>query len=144
MAATAKELQEETPLPDVELLPPTLRQKIVSELRGGFGRPVQITLFGDTGDLWLDDPARVAVAISQGFREIPVVFHYHESSRFGCNLPATCLPAVKDAISEAGGNVKPRPGPGGGQPPAIVPPVYPPVILPPGTRPDRPFPVSPE
>jgi len=80
-------------IPRTEDLPPAVRDRWTRELSAGnFGRPVLITLYENGNTMWVDDPARVSVAASLGYTDIPVVFLYHGFGRFGCGLPGNCLP----------------------------------------------------
>lgn len=85
-------------------------------------RPVLITVFYDSRSYWVDDPERVAALIEQGQTHIPVVFFYHQLQRYNCAIPATCLPAVANAIEAATQRTVPFPlGPGIGVFPPISP-----------------------
>jgi hypothetical protein len=149
--AAVAEVDELFDLPAIGDLPAGERDRYRTELAQGFGQPVLVTLSGDAREMWLDDPARVAVAADLGITEVPLVFLYHDLRRYACNLPGTCLPAAREAILAVSGTPPPGepggPGTGGPgtptTPPVIPPPVRPPgIVEPPDVRP--PQPTSPE
>ena len=131
--AEVAEIEKLFDLPKAGDLAPAERQRYRSELAGGFGQPALVTLLGDGKKMWIDDPARIAVAAEMGMTKVPVAFFYHDFRRYACNLPGTCLPAARDAILAATQAPKPIP-PGGGGTGTPVAPVLPRPVLPPGTE----------
>ncbi|MCG6871791.1 MAG: hypothetical protein LJE84_05830 [Gammaproteobacteria bacterium] len=75
--------------------------------RDGFKkRPMLVSLL-DSGRMWLDEPARVAVAKEQQMEDVPVVYFYHSSGRQACGVTAVpCQELVCDAVVAAGGDPK--------------------------------------
>ena len=145
--ASLAEIKALLGLPALRDVPAREQQRYRAQLVQGFDAPFQVTLFGDAKKMWLDNPARAAVAADMGITDVPVVFLYHDFRRYGADLPAACLSAARDAILIGLGTNPPTP-PKGGKPtppePTLPPTGFPPggLVTPPDGKP--PEPTSPE
>lgn len=144
--ASLAEIKAVLGLPTLRNVPESEQARYRAQLAQGFASPLKVTLFGDAGKMWLDNPARAAVAADMGITDAPVVFLYHDFRRYSPDLPAACLSAARDGIL-AGFNTTPPTPPKGGQPtpptPSLPIPGFPPggIVTPDGKPPE---PTSPE
>jgi len=90
-------------LPGKQDVPPAQWQRLTHELKAhGFARPLQVTVSGDSGKKWLDDPDKAAVAADLGM-QTPVIFLMHNIRRAPCGLPTACQESVCQAVRAGGG-----------------------------------------
>lgn len=131
LSVKTKELTDLFPISDQSAIPESEWNAIAEMLKtSGFKKPVIITLFGDTGEKWIDDDKWIAVANSMNIEQIPTVFLYHESTRYACGVPAACNDGVCEAAIAAGADpsvCKPKPTPQITVPPVVPPPTEPPL-----------------
>jgi hypothetical protein len=91
-------------LPRKEDIPPKRLERLTRELQAkGFAEPLKITVSGDSGKKWVDNPEEAAVAASMGIKQAPVIFLMHDLQRWPCGVPAGCQNAICEAVRAGGG-----------------------------------------
>lgn len=82
-----------------------VREQVAREIREeGFWPPVMVTLNAESGLVWADSQARLAIAADTGVEAVPVVFLYQQTRRFPPDARADCEPSVCRAVVAAGGD----------------------------------------
>lgn len=126
--ASIDEMRKYFDIPALEDIPPERRQALQADLEAnGFGKkPIFVSVLGDSDNMVVDQPQRVAVAASMGMSSVPISITIVQPDI----LVQRCGPGTPTGLGE-GFSVSGETTPQGG---AVVPPGQP--ITPPPTEPE--------
>lgn len=120
-----QEVQTMFDLPPVDSLDPAQVASMKADIeRDGFKtKPFTVSAMGESGSIFLDQPAKLSVAASMGMTSFPVVLqHFGPTSHLAdCDIPRPAISVVGDAqsVDELPDDVDEVPEP---PPPVILPP----------------------